>query len=152
MFKKISILILIPIFCFSCGYTPMYSKNVNKQFKIELLDFEGDREISKNLKFNLEKNNYPDANQKVVISAITNYTKSSETKNLEGNIESYNLAATVIFKVKYNNVEKIFQFSENSKMKAQDNKYNELSYEKDIKMNFAKLFTNKIILQFSRLK
>ena len=89
MFKKISILILIPIFCFSCGYTPMYSKNANKQFKIELLDFEGDREISKNLKFNLEKNNYPDANQKVVISAITNYTKSSETKNLEGNIEYY---------------------------------------------------------------
>ena len=152
MYKRLLLTILSTFFLFSCGYAPMYSKNFNNNLNIQLIEFEGDREINKALKYNLERYHKKDNEEKINIFTKSEYTKSASTKNLTGNITSYNVEARVIFKVLYKNSEKTYEFSENSTVNDQENQLDETIYENNIKQNFAELFSNKLIAQLLRLE
>tara|TARA_Y200000002_G_scaffold333783_1_gene300385 strand:- start:281 stop:739 length:459 start_codon:yes stop_codon:yes gene_type:complete len=152
MYKKILFIIASIFFLQQCGYTPIYSKNINKDLNIELVQFTGDRQINNALKYNLERYSNQNGKAKIFITTITNYTKSAETKNLEGNITSYNATSTVVFKISYGQKESTFQFKEASTIKNKDNQLEEDSYEKSIKQNFAETIANKLILKLLQLK
>tara|TARA_Y100000996_G_scaffold370950_1_gene318896 strand:- start:130 stop:588 length:459 start_codon:yes stop_codon:yes gene_type:complete len=152
MVKKFLLTILSTLFLFSCGYAPMYSKNFNNNLNIQLIEFEGDREINKALKYNLERYHKKDNEEKIDIFTKSEYTKSASTKNLTGNITSYNVEARVIFKVLHKNSVRTFEFSENSTINNQENQLDETIYENNIKKNFAELFSNKLIAQLLKLE
>jgi len=90
--------------------------------------------------------------QQIDIFTKSEYTKSASTKNLTGNITSYNVEARVIFKVLHKNSVRTFEFSENSTINNQENQLDETIYENNIKKNFAELFSNKLIAQLLKLE
>ena len=63
--------------------------------------------------------------------------KSVGTKNLAGNVTSYNISASVNFKVTSKKINKTFQFAETSVINNQNNQLDETIYEEKIKKNLA---------------
>tara|TARA_B100001093_G_scaffold45514_1_gene38667 strand:+ start:45 stop:503 length:459 start_codon:yes stop_codon:yes gene_type:complete len=147
MQRNLIIVILTSLFLFSCGYTPMYSKNIKKKFDFQSLDFVGDKDINKFLKLNLDKYDDENSEKKFKISTTTKYVKNILTKNSEGDATNFDLNASTIFTIKSNSTEKTFMFSKNALMKKQANKYEEISFERDIKKNFSTSFTDSLIFE-----
>lgn len=152
MSNNFLIIIFITLFLNSCGYTPMYSKKLDKNLNIELLSFEGDREINNAIKYNFKRYSNRKDGLKVLVKTNSNYTKNTGTKNLAGDTQSYNISASVTFTISYDEDEKIFTFTENSKINNLDSQLDETTYEKNIKKNFGILFSDKLILQLTKLK
>ena len=152
MYKKFLLLFASLFFLAECGYSPMYSKNINKDINLRLLKFDGDREINKILKYNLERYDKKNEQNKISISISSNYTKTAGTKNLAGDITSYDVTGTVVFKIHNDDINKTIQFTESTTINNQSNQLDESIYEKNIKQNFAELFTNKLIIKLLKLK
>ncbi len=125
----------------------MYSKNIKKKFDFQSLDFVGDKDINKFLKLNLDKYDDENSEKKFKISTTTKYVKNILTKNSEGDATNFDLNASTIFTIKSNSTEKTFMFSKNALMKKQANKYEEISFERDIKKNFSTSFTDSLIFE-----
>ena len=147
MYKKIFVLLFGLFFLNGCGYSPIYSKITNKELNIELTSYDGDREINKAIRYNLERYTNKNDENKILIQTSSGYVKSVGTKNLAGNVTSYNISASVNFKVTSKKINKTFQFAETSVINNQNNQLDETIYEENIKQNLAELFSNKLILQ-----
>ena len=147
MYKKIFVLLFGLFFLNGCGYSPIYSKISDKKLNIELIGFDGDREINKAIRYNLERYTNKNDENKILIQTSSGYVKSVGTKNLAGNVTSYNVSASVNFKVTSEKINKTFQFAETSVINNQNNQLDETIYEENIKQNLAELFSNKLILQ-----
>ena len=152
MYKNFSIILLITFFLNSCGYAPMYSKNIDKKYNIEFLNFDGDREINNSVKYYLKRYINKNDELKFFISTDSKYTKNSETKNLAGDTITFNLVATVTFTVSYGENKKIFEFAESSTINNLENQLDENVYETNIKKNFAATFSDRLILQLIKIK
>ncbi len=151
MLKNLLIIIITTFFLNNCGYSPMYSKNFDKKFNIELVSLDGDREINNAIKYNFKRYDSNENGLKVLIVTSSSYTKSSGTKNLAGNTESYNISATVNFKVSFGEIEKVYNFTENSIINNLDSQLDEATNEKNIKKNFGILFSDKLIFELSKI-
>tara|TARA_B100000900_G_C20587476_1_gene720198 strand:- start:869 stop:1327 length:459 start_codon:yes stop_codon:yes gene_type:complete len=152
MYKNFSIIILFLFFLNSCGYSPIYTKNSDKKFNLEMESFDGDREINTAIKYNLKRYINQNEGIRILIKTNSKYTKSAGTKNLAGDAKNYNLSATVIFKILYGDLEKTYKFSESSTINDIENQLDETIYETNIKKNFASLFTERLIFQLTKLK
>ena len=76
MFIKKYIVIIILILTQSCGFSPMYSKsNLDSNFNIVELKFDGDRLINNYLENGLTRFNTSDTNKKYKIEIFTDYQK-----------------------------------------------------------------------------
>ena len=136
----------------NCGYSPIYSKNIDQKLNIELVDFNGDREINNSIKYNLKRYDNNTNELKFIIETNSEYTKNSETKNLAGNTISYNLTATVTFNVIYGEEQKVFKFTETSTLRNIASQIDEDTYETNIKKNMGELFSNRLIMQLINMK
>ena len=84
MFKKILIIFLIPLFFYSCGYSPLYSNSNNKNINIKILEVQGDQEINNFLVANLKKNS-GNQGKTYLLDINTNYSileNSTSTEEL----------------------------------------------------------------------
>jgi hypothetical protein len=136
----------------NCGYSPIYSKNIDQKLNIELVDFNGDREINNSIKYNLKRYDNSTNELKFIIETNSEYTKNSETKNLAGNTISYNLTATVTFNVIHGEEQKVFKFTETSTLRNIASQIDEDTYETNIKKNMGELFSNRLIMQLVNMK
>ena len=152
MYKKIFVLLLGLFFLNGCGFSPIYSKVTNKELNIELISFDGDREINKAIRYNLERYSNKNNENKILIITSSDYIKNDGTKNLAGNVTSYNISASVNFKVTSEKITKTFQFAETSVINNQNNQLDENIYEENIKQNLAELFSNKLVLELLKIK
>ncbi len=152
MYKNLLLILISFLFLNNCGYSPIYSKNIDHKLNIELVNFEGDRVINNSIKYNLTRYNTQTNELKFFVETNSEYSKSSETKNLAGDTISYNLSASVIFNVKYGDNEKVFKFNEKSTLKNIASQIDEDTYEANIKMNIGELFSNRLIMQLVNMK
>ena len=152
MFKNLLIVFFGMLLLNNCGYSPIYSKNIDHKLNIELINFEGDREINNSIKYTLKRYGNQINEPKFLIITNSQYNKISETKNLAGNTISYNLSASVNFNVTYDNKEKIFNFTETSTLNNIASQIDEDIYEKNIKKNFGELFSDRLIMQLINMK
>ncbi len=152
MFKNLLIVFFGMLLLNNCGYSPIYSKNIDHKLNIELINFEGDREINNSIKYTLKRYGNQINEPKFLIITNSQYNKISETKNLAGNTISYSLSASVNFNVTYENKEKIFNFTETSTLNNIASQIDEDIYEKNIKKNFGELFSDRLIMQLINMK
>tara|TARA_E500000178_G_scaffold335805_1_gene373118 strand:+ start:494 stop:859 length:366 start_codon:yes stop_codon:yes gene_type:complete len=113
---------------------------------IQILDYEGDREINLNLVSKLRANSNPEG-KLYKVKIITNYEKKTLTKNLAGIPEEYQLQSSVAFTVIENNSEKKFNVNEKFVMKNLSDDFEERNYETNIKKNISNLIYNKFLLK-----
>ena len=149
--KTLSI-ILLTFILYSCGYTPIFSSNTQTRVHVEELIITGDRELSNFLKEKIDRLNNKSSNKGVSITANTNYSKESQTKDKSGNTTQYKLNASVDFIVKTKNTTVEINLSESSSMNNFSDEFEQKNYEKSTKDQFSSIFINQLIISLSRIE
>lgn len=150
MFKKFSKLIIIFLFLSNCGYTPIYS-NQKSDINIEVLNFTGDNRINSRLLQKLKRNKNSNT-EAFKTKFVTQYKKQEVSRNLAGEIESFELNITINFEVSTIDKDSKFSISENFIMENFNDEFSELNYENKIKDNAVDLIYQKLINRLIRLK
>ena len=151
MIKKIILSVSLLMFIANCGFTPLYSNKKMNNINIELLNYEGDREINLNLVSKLRANSNPKG-KLYKVKIITTYEKTTLTNNLAGDAEEYQLSLNIEFTVIENNLEKKFSVNEKFIMKNLSDDFEERNYETSIKRNMTNLIYNKFLIQIKKIK
>ena len=148
MIKKIILSLSLFLFLTNCGFTPLYSNNMS-DINIEVLNYEGDREINLNLVSKLRANSNPEG-KLYKVKIITNYEKTTLTNNSAGETEEYQLNSKVEFTVIGNNSQKKFSVNEKFVMKNLSDDFEEKNYETSIKKNMVNLIYSKFLIQIQK--
>ncbi len=150
MIKTFILKIILILILTACDYAPIYSAK-DSQFNIEILSYEGDREINSKIlsKFRVHKNTNSELIQ---IKFSSTYQKNDVSKNLAGKAEEYLLEATTNYTIITSNLEKNFIIKESFKMKNFEDDFEERNYEQRIKENIADINYERVILQIKKIK
>lgn len=144
------ILIFILITIYGCGFSSIYLSNNNSNFSINEIILEGDSSLNNYLKSNLIKYQNKDTEIQFIVKVETNYEKNVLTKSKTGKITNYELIGEVIFDIQP--INKKISFKEEKIMESMSDKFQERKYEKIIKQNFAKSFSDKLVFELELLK
>ena len=149
---KIILISIISLFLYSCGYTPLYTNKQNVNFNIKSLEIEGDAQINSFIKSNLinyMNNNTQDNNYIVKINS--KFSKKTIAKDRTGKTTDLKLVAEINLEYKEENSAsndqgaKVVSFSEDFKIKKNQNNSEQRDYEKNIKKNLSQKLTDKMV-------
>ena len=149
MFKKIFFIILTLIFFTSCEYKPIYSSSNKSDYKITITEQSGDKKLNKFLVEYLWRNSQKNSNKIVNIKINTTYSKIILAKDSAGNVTNYQANALITFLVERNQTSEKFDINEKFNFQKMSDKYEERSYEQNIKKNLANSISQKLILRLS---
>ena len=144
------ILIVFFVITYGCGFSSIYSNNNNYDFSIDKITFKGDSSLNNYLKSNLIKYQNKESKIKFIIDVETIYKKNVLIKSKTGKVTNYELVGEVIFNIQPFN--KIISYKEEKLMENMSDKFQERKYEKIIKQNFSKSFSDKLIFELELLK
>jgi outer membrane lipopolysaccharide assembly protein LptE/RlpB len=142
--KNITILIFL-LFLSHCGYSSIYKDQQSLDFQLAVIETKGDYEMNNLIKNEIKLYSNKDSQNIYNIKINTDFEKEVLTKDSSGVITDYNLSVVSEFSVNLNNNDKIFKFEENIKIKNQSDTFEQNSYEKNIKRNFASSIREKLI-------
>jgi outer membrane lipopolysaccharide assembly protein LptE/RlpB len=152
--KKKLFTYLLLVFLSSCGYEALYSKKnqINYDFSISELNFNGDREI--NLKIKEKLNNYT-LNKKIKkfrLKISSTSKKTIITKNEAGDATKYKIEVIVDIEVlKNDSIKSNFIITESFDYSNNSDKFELKSYEREIKNSLSNTTSNKLILRLSNI-
>ena len=151
MIKKLFLSLTLYLFLTNCGFTPLYSVKGLEDINIEVLSYEGDRQINLDLVSKLKTNVNPQG-KIYKVKIYTDYEKTTLSNNLAGEPEEYQLQSTIKFIIVDNETEKEFSLNEKFVMKNLNDDFEERNYETNIKSNMVNLIYNKFLLQIKKLR
>ena len=151
MVYKLFIKLILLVALTSCGYSPIYSSLEDQRLNIEILEYDGDRQINLEI---ISKLNFHDNEQSdlIKLSINTYYKKNDLTKSLTGEIEQYQIEAQTTYSIMTKSSKNTFTNTETFIMKNFDDDFEERNYEKKIKSNIANLNYRKLMTKLQRLK
>ena len=149
MFKKTFFIILTLIFFTSCEYKPIYSNSNKSDYKIIVTEITGDKKLNKFLVENIIRNSQKDSIEIIKIKINTSYKKIILAKDSAGNVTDYQANATSTFIIDRNQNAENFNIKEKFNYQKMSDKYEERSYEQNIKKNLATSIAQKLILRLS---
>mgnify|MGYP005994375265 FL=1 len=148
--KNIKLIILI-LFLSNCGYSPLYNNQKIQNYKINVVEKNGDSEMNNLIENEIRLYSNKDALNIYELKMNTIYEKKVLTKDSSGVITDYNLSVTSIFKIDFKNTIKIVELRESINVKNQSDTYELNIYEKNIKRNFASSIREKLILKIQSI-
>ncbi len=143
--------ILFFILLYQCGYSALY-KDKDTNFKIVVLEINGNKDINNKINFNLKKHLRNESNKEFMISINSTLNKSVISKDLTGKATNYELTAVSTFNINYMGKIKVLSFNENLKIKSIDNFFEQKKHENEIISNFATSIYNKLIVQLELIE
>jgi len=149
MLKKKVLIILSLIFFTSCEYKPIYSNSNKSDYKIIVTEITGDKKLNKFLVENIIRNSQKDSIEIIKIKINTSYKKIILAKDSAGNVTDYQANATSTFIIDRNQNAENFNIKEKFNYQKMSDKYEERSYEQNIKKNLATSIAQKLILRLS---
>ena len=135
-----------------CGYTSVYKNLENQDLQITITKMQGDREMNNLIKNEINLYSNKDSINKFNIEVDTKYDKSVLTKNSAGVITDYELSVNSTFTVYFDQKSKKLTFSETINIKNRTDTFEQDSYERNIKRNFASSLREKLISEILTLK
>ena len=150
MKKKFIIFILL--FLSHCGYSAVYTNDVNEDVKIIILNLSGNKEFNNKLKQELKQyySNSSENEFKLIIK--TTLDKTIISKDRTGKASNFELSAKTQFQVNFDGKKQTLFFNESLKIKNNEDSFEQRKYENIIKNNFAKSIKEKLILKLKTLK
>ena len=128
---------LIFIFLSNCGYSPIYEVNQKLNFKIDTINYSGDRKIGREIEKGLEK--FKNNESQNIFDADIFISKKQEivTKDKKGDPSSYKMTIelTLNLKNKTNNKNFSKKFINETTFDSMDNKFELDQYKSNIKKN-----------------
>ena len=88
---------LLFLFLLSCGYSPIYQADQKSNFKLDLIEFSGEKEISRLINRNLEKLKNNKSGNVYNVNFISTEKNIVATKDKKGNASSYKITIMVDF-------------------------------------------------------
>ena len=152
MIKKISYILFILFFLNHCEYKPIYSDLNEADFKLNVVDIEGDSEMNSLVSSSIKKYSKKSSNKIYDLRIQTKYIKENLIKNKKGETTTYLLNNEIIFYVTNKEINKNYKFSERIKTKTNNNQFEFKKYESSLKNNFINSKINELILKLSNLK
>ena len=131
------------LFLFGCGYTPVYQIKEDSNFKIDTINFSGNKNISREIIRGLESFETNDAKNIFDLDLNTSKQESIVSKDKKGNATSYKLVLTVdaFFTNKINNKNYQKKFTKETTFNSKNNKF-ELD---QLKINLEKNMISQIL-------
>ena len=131
------------LFLFGCGYTPVFQINKDSNFKIETINFSGDKNIGREIIRGLENFEGNDAKNIFDLDLNTSKQEIIVSKDKKGNATSYKLVLTVdaYFTNKINNKNYQKKFTKETNFNSKNNKF-ELD---QLKINLEKNMISQIL-------
>ena len=142
--KNITFIILI-LFLYNCGYSSIYKNLQLKNARIIVIDEKGDNEMNSLIKNEIRLYSNKDSANIYNLNINTDYKKEVLTKNTKGVITDYTLSVTAKFTTDINGKPKILQFKEKIDIKVLPDSFEQSTFEKNIKRNFASSIREKLI-------
>ena len=150
--KNLLTLLFLLIFS-SCGYNPILKNTSNSNdFKINIIKMQGDEKINNIIKKQLELKSDENSKKIYDVSLETNFNEIIISKDTSGTITNYQLVVNSTFRVNFKNQSIDYNFSESLKMRNISDSLEKLSYEKNIKNNFASSLVDKLIIKIITLQ
>ena len=146
------ILISLLFFIYSCGYTSVYKNLQNQDFQLTITKLQGDRDINNLIKNEINLYSNKDSINQFNIEIDTKYNKSILTKSSTGLITDYELSVNSTFTVYFDQKSKKLTFGETINIKNRSDTFEQDSYERNIKRNFASSLREKLISEILTLK
>ena len=152
MFRILLLFLYINFSLVGCGYNPIYVKNENSNFSITKIEFTGDREVNNYIKSKLvryKNNNEPN---KYELEINSSFEKIAISKDKTGKITKNSLIIALIVTVFYDGKEKNISLSESFKLDENNDNFEQLKYENEIKNNLSDLLISKLITNLVNIK
>tara|TARA_B100000424_G_C22582284_1_gene327253 strand:+ start:24 stop:491 length:468 start_codon:yes stop_codon:yes gene_type:complete len=130
---------LLFLFLLSCGYSPIYQADQKSNFKLDLIEFSGEKEISRLIIRNLEKLKNNKSGNVYNVNFISTEKNIVATKDKKGNASSYKITIMVDFYLNNQSNDKNFnkKFIKETVYNSMDNKFELNQYKKNIKKNMT---------------
>ena len=146
------ILIAFLFFIYSCGYTSVYKNSNNQDYKMEITEISGDRELNSLIENQI--NLYSNKNSSNIFNLIikTKFEKLVLSKEKTGSVTNYELTANSEFVISIGEKSKTVTFTETINIDKKTDTFEQDLYEKNIKRNFASSIREKLISEITTLK
>ena len=141
--KKFLISIIV-IFIYGCGYSSLY-QDQKRDLIISIKSMKGDFEINNFIKNELKIASNKNSKNIYDINFETKYEKIILTKDATGKATDYKLEMNVRFAI-ISNQNQTVTFNEDFLIKNESDNFEQSNYEKEIKRNFSKIVTDKLLL------
>ena len=142
--KNIAIITFL-LFLSHCGYSSIYKNQQSQNFQLNIIETRGDYEMNNLISNEIKLYSNKEAQKIYNIKINTDYEKKVLTKDSSGVITDYNLSVVSIISINLKNKNKTFKFEENINIKIQADTFEQNTYEKNIKRNFASSIREKLI-------
>ncbi len=145
---------LIFLFLMSCGYSPIYQTNQKLNFKLDLINFSGDKKIGREIVKNIEELRKNKSENILDISFETLKTESIVTKDKRGNASSYKLSVKVNLDLVNKNTNKKFikSFLKETTYNSMDNKFELKQYKTNLEKNIVSQILQDINIFFDSIQ
>ena len=150
--KKIIFNIFIVFFLSNCGFSPIYLQEKDVNYNVEIGNVEGDRLINSLIVSHLNRNNNDASINKINININTEYKKIINSKNATGAAASYELISITLLDITKNNITERLVVKKKFIMDKNDNSFDQDSYEKTIKENFASSIVEQLRSKLNSLE
>ena len=152
MIRKIIIPLILFLVLNSCGYSPIYSTKY-QDFKINNLNFKGERKINDILKKRLVSYTKIDSAKNIYdVSISSSLQKNVDSKDKKGNPAQFSLRINVDLII-IDQFDKTLQinFNEKNAYNNKDKKFELKIYENSLTQNMSEKILSDIILLFQNL-
>tara|TARA_B100000401_G_scaffold290421_1_gene198779 strand:- start:157 stop:612 length:456 start_codon:yes stop_codon:yes gene_type:complete len=151
MIKKIFSLLLILLLT-NCGFTPLYNDTNKINYKINIIEINGDRVINNILKSEINRISNPESKEVFNLKINTFYEKIILSKNAKGTASDYQLIAKTNFIIQDLDKTQVLSFEEKQNIKNILDIFEQKNYENSIKEIFASSMIRKLNLELINKK
>ena len=146
MIRKILSFIIILMFT-SCGYTPIYNKLDKTNYKINIIEINGERFLNSLINSEIKRISNSESDIIFNLKIDNDYKKIVLSKNIKGTVSDYQLILKSNFIIeKDGNIETI-SFTEKQNIKNTSDIFEQKNYENTIQRNFVISLIRKLNLE-----
>ena len=146
MIRKILPFIIILMFT-SCGYTPIYNKLEKTNYKINIIEINGERFVNNLISSEIKRISNSESDIIFNLKIDNDYKKIILSKNIKGTVSDYQLILKSNFIIeKDGNIETI-SFTEKQNIKNTSDIFEQKNYENTIQRNFVISLIRKLNLE-----
>ena len=151
MIKKLMFFLFFLILT-NCGFSPIYYGNQNTDFKIEITNLAGDRDINNLIKSNLIRYSNEDKLDVIKVKIYSAYNKKSIAKDTTGKTTDYRIETNFSFEAEINGKLKNININEAFDYRNIDDTIELIKYEDTVRQNIANTAVQKFISQVMRIE
>ena len=149
MRKKFIYLFIFFIFLQGCGYSPIYSVQNKTNFKLNIIEINGDNKINDILKIQVKRFSNKTSENKLDLKIFTYYEKNILSKNKKGEATKFIIKKIINFEIVNSGKKEKYSFNNETVIDNISDKFELNNYENSIIENFVSSSIEKLILKHS---